>query len=175
MSIIHDALKKAQKDLQKQDDLTPDDIAANLHAYDHQDAASQTSSQTSSKKNKVLVGLICVFFLAIGIFTAINIGLFKESASSSSEVVQTQVKETTKKIAAFLPKKEVAPAPVVQQNDDTLQLKGTMLTNNKYVALINNEIYEIGEYIDSAKIINITLEKVELLDDTQIRTLYVKK
>ncbi|MCB9747710.1 MAG: hypothetical protein H6755_04800 [Candidatus Omnitrophica bacterium] len=47
--------------------------------------------------------------------------------------------------------------------------------DSKRVALINNEIYELGEYINGMKIININLKKVDLLNKDDIITLHVRQ
>lgn len=54
-----------------------------------------------------------------------------------------------------------------------LVLNGTSLIDGRRVALINDEIYEIGEVIDGKKITSINLNKIELSDNETVVTLRV--
>ena len=74
------------------------------------------------------------------------------------------------------PVKQVDPAVVnqTQPAQEALLLTGTMLIGKKRVALINGEGYEVGDFIDNKEIVNITLEKVELLSNGKMTTLHVR-
>ena len=58
---------------------------------------------------------------------------------------------------------------------DPIVLQGIMVRDNKNVALINDEIYEVGESVKGRKILNIDEDKVQILDHRKVRTLYLKK
>ncbi len=77
------------------------------------------------------------------------------------------------------------PAPVIPVPPETripastpaknnLALKGIVMDQNKMVALIDNGIYEAGDYVDGKRISRITLDKVELLDGDKIIILNVR-
>ena len=46
-----------------------------------------------------------------------------------------------------------------------LELNGTMLMDNRNVALINGEVYEMGERVEGYLITSITLKDVTLLNE----------
>ncbi len=58
-----------------------------------------------------------------------------------------------------------------RDNNSSIFLNGTVVVDGKRAALINNEIYKIGDIIDGKKIVNITLEGIELLDKDKIITI----
>lgn len=77
------------------------------------------------------------------------------------------------------------PAPAVAVSPGTqipvgtpakshLALKGIMINQNKMIALINGGIYETGDYVDGKRISKITLDRVELLDGDEIMVLNVR-
>lgn len=72
------------------------------------------------------------------------------------------------------------PKPVVKKVEknlppNTIVLSGITMMGDKRVALINNEIYQLGESVQGKKIVSISIEKVELEDSTgNITTLKVK-
>jgi hypothetical protein len=49
-----------------------------------------------------------------------------------------------------------------------------MVVDNQRVALINGEIYEVGDYINGKKIVDISLEKVDLLSGDDVISLSVR-
>lgn len=53
-------------------------------------------------------------------------------------------------------------------------LNGIMLNQNKVVALINGEIYEVGDYLNGKKVTKITMDRVELQDENEVLTLSVR-
>ena len=72
----------------------------------------------------------------------------------------------------YLFKKHEKKARKYSAND--LILNGTSIVDGASVALINDEIYEIGDVINGKKVISIGLDKVELQDDEKIFTLRVR-
>lgn len=56
-----------------------------------------------------------------------------------------------------------------------LVLNGIMMDQNKMVALINGEIYEVGDYIGDQRINKITLNRVELRDGDNVTILEVRE
>ena len=57
---------------------------------------------------------------------------------------------------------------------NNLVLNGIMMNQNKMVALINGEIYEVGDYIGEQKVNKITLDRVELRDGDEATILSVR-
>ena len=79
-----------------------------------------------------------------------------------------------------VPALSVAPPPEIKfpmgASAKNLVLNGIMMDQNKMVALINDEIYEVGDYIGDHKVTEITLDRVELRDDgNNVTILEVKK
>jgi len=79
------------------------------------------------------------------------------------------------------PAPEAKPVPVLHPEKEKpgqkyaqLVLTGIVTMNDRRVALINNEIYEIGDFVDGRKIVTIAIDKVELQDENGIITLPVK-
>lgn len=78
-----------------------------------------------------------------------------------------------------------APSPVTQPavpvavtetaTPESLVLSGIMMVEDKRVALINGEVYEMGEHIDGFKITNISLDRVELSNGVRTRVLSVRR
>ena len=62
----------------------------------------------------------------------------------------------------------VAPAPTrtitPSKTKFSLALNGTMMMGDRRVALINGDIYEVGEMIDGLTVVGITLKQVNLVD-----------
>lgn len=71
------------------------------------------------------------------------------------------------------------PDPIPKKNfyplNSGLNIEGIMVMENKNVVLINNEIYEEGEFLQGMKIIKISMDRIELLDNGKIKTLNVNK
>jgi hypothetical protein len=54
-------------------------------------------------------------------------------------------------------------------------INGVMVQNNKTVALINNEIFEVGETVNGKKIVNITVDRIDVLEKGEIKSFPVSK
>ena len=217
MSIIHEALKKAQSDLEKQGNSNPADqsitkLYEDMHRpSEERNKAADTSlkeksqrqpapgpcaqtltqkpassnissapaaqrgltqemtrhlraSPAPSKKKswfKLIVTLACLFLVGTGVLFGIFLYLSNDSAPTSSNVIQPKFSKTKN-----------APQPTAE---NPLILSGTMMMENKRVALINNGIYEVNDMVEGKKVLTITLEKVELLDGENIITLKAVK
>ena len=201
MSIIHEALKKAQADLEKKEnhDLTkmyeelhhplpqknkplePNRISSAENSVSQgslaatvlsPDTASPLKDKTEhlglkpslpSRKSwiKIIFILVFIFFVGSGMLLGIFPHILNQPYKSAPTIAEPK----------FSKSKEV-PQPTEK---NPLILSGTMMMGDKRVALINNEIYEVGESVEGKKIINITLEKVELLDGPNTLILKVSK
>ncbi len=78
-----------------------------------------------------------------------------------------------------------SPAPEIQPIEEEallsppaepeIKLNGVMITNGKNVALINGNIYEVGDKIRNMEIVNIATDQVQLRKGGEIKTISVKK
>jgi hypothetical protein len=170
MSIIHDALRKTQNKMDNKDakagqpgpDPTSDAqkdvniIYEKLHQkkVDHSvpPGSPVKSAKTQPEKKANQAGPVLFLFLlifALGgtvyfiYFKGKKINLPKPHFSSNS----SHSRKTK---------------PVPTYGDNEIVLNGTMMMGDRQVALINNEIYELGETVKGKKIVSISLQKVEL-------------
>jgi len=194
MSIINDALKKTQqafkpkKKNEVQEDPKPQD-GDTLNVYEKMykerdkkkelaDAAAQSGkksskgskTQTSNKAPEVFKTIFAFIFLIASLsFSFIFLSSYEplqEFLGSSSFSIGK--KETSRsKIAKYIPKKRKYKA-------DDLFLNGISIIEGAKVALINDEIYQIGDTVNNKKITNITRDEVELQDDEKIYTITVR-
>ena len=161
MSIINDALKKAQKNLKKIERKSNVIADEKKSKVDHHKEAPvnyvshpqsyQTSSspipKTEKKPLSELVGIYIVFIvLCIFIFKNIisnrNIDL-----SSIAKDTQATITSGAGKIFSFSSggnKSEFDHEKAVEELKKEIELSGTTMIENRRVALINNEIYEVG-------------------------------
>lgn len=194
MSIINDALKKAQLNLKKAEPPpppeekpvtpTPSKEPSTLNVYEklyQRQAAKQgiaapgkTISKTppeqkpstlkSAKKwLKVTATIaICVLFVTGSLIFI-----------SRLEPVQDFLK--SKKKPKFPKQTIMARKPSRQRTyrRGELILNGTSLIDGKRVALINDEIYEVGEIVDGKTITSINLNQIKLGNEKEVITLRV--
>jgi hypothetical protein len=183
MSIINDALKKAQISIKKTDkppekkpEPKSEPSTSNVYEklYQKQESAvkGQQEGKTADKKSPGLRSAkkwVKTFAMVI-ISLAILSGSFyflsrykpvKDFLSSLRKIPASR---------AYLPKQ--APKRRSYKPGE-LVLNGTSLIDGKRVALINDEIYQVGEIINGKKITSINLNKIELQDDEKIITLRV--
>ena len=70
--------------------------------------------------------------------------------------------------------KPVEPKKVAKISE-SIVLQGIMKMDDKNVALINDDIYEVGESVRGKKILSIAIDNVQIQDHRKVKTLYVKK
>ncbi|MBN1869874.1 MAG: hypothetical protein JW847_04780 [Candidatus Omnitrophica bacterium] len=191
MSIINDALKKAQlsfkkttpapaqeKKQEKPDSLTPSNIYEKLYQkrLDQQNPSvagkvqkekstdKKTPPLRSAKRWFKVSATVVIFLLLIsgGLFFAARLEPVQEFLQSLNK----DRNSSRDHIARYIPKKRV-------YKPGELVLNGTSLIDGKRVALINDEIYEVGEVVDGKKITSINLNQIELSDNEKIITLKV--
>jgi len=209
MSIINDALKKAQDNFEKNKsrkkvspDQTPpqspqgkaevdekkkapdkeahirnkmvnmyeklyerDDVFYNKTSSPSPTVVAENQSAAVEKPiKKKSVGIVYVVFIAIAVVSAYLMSpLGQDNFSSLKKISLLQMSQIQSK-----------PKPVY--DEDTLILTGIMSVGETKAALINEEVYELGESINGKKIVNISIKEVELMDDdNQIITLKVRK
>ena len=189
MSIINDALKKVQLNFKKTDkppvqekkqenpaDQSTSNIYEKLYKKqtDRQNASAPGKGQKkkeADKKTSTLrsvkrwiktsaVVAVCLLFLSGSFFFIARLQPVKDFFLS--------IKKTRSSSRAYITKH--APKRRTYKPGE-LVLNGTSLIDGKRVALINDEIYEIGEIINGKQITSINLNKIELRDNEKIITL----
>jgi len=153
MSIINDALKKAQNTLNAKESLT---VAPGTTDTEVIPAAVPPAKpilkeipvqprQPQRKQNKETLLVAVTISVCVAILAGMIV-LFNHIAATG------------------LPGK-TAPLPA-----DAFIINGVMVENNKTVALINNEIFEVGETVNGKKILNITLDRIDVLENGEIKS-----
>ncbi|HQP10039.1 MAG TPA: hypothetical protein PKV41_01490 [Candidatus Omnitrophota bacterium] len=187
MSIINDALKKAQfsfkkkeKPIEKKPDLPSDQSVSNVYEklYKTQGDLRKTASVSGDAKQKsslavksplpqrwlqTSVSIILFLALAYGGF------YFLEQYPPAQKLIRSfksKIFGSQARTAQTTPKKR-------KYKSGELVLNGTSLIDGKRVALINDEIYEVGDTVDGNKIISIEMNQIELSDNEVITTLKI--
>ena len=171
MSIIHDALKKAQNKLEGKQNT---DASEKMQSAERIETASsavpsrQTMSQPQSASSSPIPLILGLSLLALACLLFFLFPYLKKSKPQTPpQQISVQPQATLPKT---IPTTAVAAPPVTAPAQGTvspagaLTLNGIMMTGKKQVALINNKIYEVGDMVNDKKIIDITMDKVELLD-----------
>ena len=160
MSIIHDALKKTQTNLHTANPVTasPRPTNPNSMASPQQKSEPLISPSVKTSDAKMIV-FISIVLILVGIFAAYLVNLLL--SSSKSPVSQTpMVKQKN---------------PVYKLDKGAIVLSGTMMMGDRQVALINDDIYEIGDTIQGKKIIDISLKEVQLEENGRVTTISVNQ
>ncbi|VAW12670.1 hypothetical protein MNBD_BACTEROID05-845 [hydrothermal vent metagenome] len=188
MSIIHDALKKAQTNLEKETGKSfsiTDDKLYQTESIETLSENISANNRPQEKPNSTKKILLTGIFITLLITTSIAIYSLwspnKNTSLSLPTIVQINspepikpIKNVTDKITA----RPQTPKRVIRKpisNNSQILINGTMLMGGKHVALINGEIYEVGETIQNQKITNITLKNVEITNSLgEVTTLSVR-
>ena len=153
MSIINEALKKTQTKLE----------LAN---------PSRNNAQKEEKNIVLWVATVLIFIGFLGCTLA-----FIFLISSRNQSIATLPKEENKeynleiekqKLLSFVPKKSKQNSPGI------LVLNGIITMGNEQFALINNEIYKAGDYVEGRRILSISSNKVEIFYKGNTFTLKTK-
>ncbi len=192
MSIINEALKKTQTNLnnfkERPATVTDDRIATGQKTW--QPPAAQPSqsftqapssgpvatpppqAKRTSAKRWYLIVAAEILVLGLVAWT-----LF---------IMQPQLFQYSQQPTQYLPAiKTRSPAPVpaisvapeikyTPPQKNNLTLNGIMMNQGKMVALINGEVYEVGDYIGARRINKMTLDMVELRDGDELTILSVR-
>ncbi|MBU4332883.1 MAG: hypothetical protein KKD07_00400, partial [Candidatus Omnitrophica bacterium] len=120
--------------------------------------------------------LFCLIVSVIILATNTVLYYLKTRASSTAKTPISESSITQNPTVSNIMTTESAPINKSQQIETSIVLSGALMAEDKRVALINNDVYEIGESIDEKIITNISLNEVELLDKNGVRTIIkVKK
>lgn len=175
MSIINEALKKAQQDLKRTVLPVPVRAETSFEAETpppaSQPASAMFAPSPSKEKGKSWRMVVVWELLSLCVIGAF---LF---------VLQPQIFDILNKRnvppAAAQPAPVAAPAAApqtavirpIRPNKNAMTLNGIMQIENKWMALINDEIYEEGDYIKNKKIDKISSEGVTLVEGN--RTIFL--
>lgn len=195
MSIINDALKRAQKNMAKTDGKKQADKKAKPKAAEPSSTIKQAAdaakapvyptpisqkpktpppkkpstekakTKKKKKQEKMWYQTLSVIVAIFFLITGILIATLYFLKQRSSQGDADGIRRN------YQPKR-------IQRNykPGELNLSGTSLIENRRVALINGDIYEEGEIVDGNKIISIELKKVALQDPNgKVIMLRVKK
>ncbi len=175
MSIINEALKKTQSKLQtaqkisalptspQEPTLTPFSESNHFVSATLDPPSKEIRSQpTHWPLIFLILGFLILFII---IFTLLALSI-KKTSDSAIIVDRRETKEI------LIPQK-----PHTSQKDEyspPLKLQGVMMMKNKPAALINDEVYEEGEYIRGMHIQRISIDQVELSHKNQTIILKIK-
>ena len=178
MSIINEALKKTQSEFSEKEGQDVSNLYEKLHTKVEPETDKEPGTKTPEARPQLpsssqIPILLIIFVLLVGVFVATRSTETKKSSSSTKPI------NPIKKIASLIhvPKPTPQPKSIPKQvyKKGELVLNGTMkVDHNKTVALINNEIYQVGDSIDGKQIMSITMEGVELTDKGKTIFLTVK-
>ncbi len=160
MSIINDALKRAQQRMKKGNEETPADKSSVQDLTREQRPPSihpqhprPQKEGSSHKKKKVwyqtVTALVVLFFFITGILLATLFFLMKRSSSDADPSAAIR--------REYMPRvlnRKYKPGELV--------LSGTSFVEDKRVALINDDIYEVGDIVEGYRVTSIEIKEVEL-------------
>jgi len=192
MSIINDALKKTQlkfkkpkkkENAQVQEDPKPkEDAVVNVYEKMYKDRESNAkpssthiisekelpkSGQAPRRTNEWLKTAFAAIFLVTSIFFSFKFLSGYEPLGDFIRSKTGKVRSSRFHITKHVPKKRA-------YKPGDLVLNGISTIDGKRVALINDEIYRVGEIVNNKTITNIGHDTVELRDDEEIITIKVR-
>jgi hypothetical protein len=200
MSIINDALKKAQKSLTRTEKAsdkdpktpvspTPPDTPkshdgksiSNVYEKLHKPRVDQNKSTAPSKHGDEVVHMspqqrpaknwAKMAGTTLLILAFVAGGLFLAQQYAPVKNMFASIKKSSRRSGFQFSN---APAKKRKYKPGELVLNGTSLIDGRMVSLINDEIYEAGDVVNGMSVINIEMNKVELSDDQKITTLHVR-
>ncbi len=178
MSIIYEALKKTQKHLERKTQPASSSISATPTSSTISPQGPTTSSPT--KENKQILPVLLTI-AAIGLIgCAVVFFVIALQNRTAPAPLSSQPETTPFPTDEPIPPTEASPAPVLAETTQPIKdspqliLSGIIYTDSDQLALINNQIYRTGEYVEGKKIIRITPDKVELSDEGNIEILKTK-
>lgn len=160
MSIIHDALKKATEDAH--DNARQGEAAPAQAGLMQEEAPAKKMNNQRPQKTTLPVKLIWGLLITIGIILLNN--YFLQASRSKS------AQSHDDKFAAPIEMPSIKKAPITAEvqpilgnnKPDELLLTGIVYEDAEPMAVINNSIYTEGEFVNGAKIVKISEEKVVL-------------
>ncbi len=170
MSIIHDALKRVQANLQKDRKHT----APTGTETSSQETSTAEQPEQSRKLSPVLVIPLALIVLAGSAW------FIYQQALPYFPQLKTMVPKDFKGLKSFkLPEKQKDPQPLVKvalssDNKNTLNVQGVLDNSGQSVALINGKIYEEGDTVSGVKILKIGVDVIRILRNGREEELKVR-
>lgn len=177
MSIIHDALKKVQTNLQEQEQSGPKRFELEplgggpltppqpkVEPAPRKITASGTAPAPRPKSPK---GRLIFLFAALCAAAYITYTQYSPQIAPLKRSIQSMARSVP---AVTLP----APSPTPVADPNVLKLEGVMNNNGAMLALINGKIYEEGSAINGAKIVRIGENTVTISRDGEEEVLQVR-
>jgi hypothetical protein len=178
MSIIHDALKKVQKSMQK----NPDTSTPTTSSEGFIETLSSPESQQKSSSAQWIPTLVLVTLAVGGAFLYLRMQKNHQPKHLAEIVTAAPVKVAPPKVVSTpvpTPPASTTPAPVAPtpaaKPKPVLNIQGVMAQGSKNVALINDGIYEEGSVVEGQKILKISLNAITVEHDGHQEIIPIKK
>jgi len=165
MSIIHDALKKVQTNLDKKKSSARHNN--NTPPFAQRARSLSSDSQNTVKEyapDSILNGVVFLLITCLIVLLLYILNRPSHLRQTPQQYTATPASSIKFPSRAIHPTNISPPQKNMPQKNNETVLQGTMLMGNRQVALINSEIYELGESVNGLTITNITLKKVDLID-----------
>lgn len=187
MSIINDALKKAQKQMDEKE--TPRITTEEKPSFtDVENTTSQQLSQTPppaanldktppsphKTSKSTIPPLKIIQWALMSIIIAISLWFIQRYYSQTNALMPTSVATSPTKMTQPIAK-IIETESIEDSLRKTIHISGTMMMEDKRVAVINNTIVNIGDQIEGWTISEITLQNILLTKDGKDIQLKVKK
>jgi hypothetical protein len=186
MSIIHDALKKVQKSMQKNTQAVAPDV------HEASIVSPNPAEPVSSSQRKpypisitfLIAGTISVALVGIALVWHFNLLKLKTEPQPLAKIVISAAPtpapipfvQTAATPPAEIPVDVPPPAaPAPKEEPTVLNVQGIMANQNSNVVLINNEIYEEGAVVNGYKILKISLNAIAVEHDGKKETITIKR
>lgn len=175
MSTIHDALKKVQDDMQPQDvsaEKTPEPEKPynpfNAPPPLPEKKIAEENPEPPKKNSKKITNIIFIVIILCGlgysIFSLVTRFNFHQLKQFKASIFHTQIQQS----------KQAQPAVATPKGG--IRIQGIMAMGSRHVALINNDIYEVGDTVEEKRIKLITKNEVTIVDDAGVeKTLEISK
>ena len=184
MSIIHNALKKTQENLnetgdsKKVSDKKSEPSSSVISTASEKEQQTQTNKKTEMPviKNKRRSNKSFLLLVALLAFLPIIANQFIwKSTNEQLNTSSPELFKLTKSLSESMAQKKSVESQITPtqkastiQNKKDLHVSGVVTAGHQKMAIINDKIYEIGEVINDMTIINITMKKIELLKGEDI-------
>ncbi|MBF0620176.1 MAG: hypothetical protein HQL19_08420 [Candidatus Omnitrophica bacterium] len=179
MSIIHDALKKVQS--------KPAPVSTGEIPQTNDPFAPPAPDKGRDTNRSLTILMACVITVAVIVIFGILFKLVMDSTERTkitARNVALPAAATAQTSSQPPPPAKVLPLPLnfpplpaitKPPEPNTIKIEGVMDMGGKMVALINGNIYEIGQIFDGKMITNIGFDSVTIKDNGTIRTIPIKR
>ena len=151
MSIINEALKKTEEQLQKN---------------------STNNTSLRSKHSKIKLFLVSILILSAGILLGNFIFILLKNKTKTAQTPKENTLPLIQTKAALVP--PILPSPSLIEKKTpaaSFVLNGIFFSDNDGYALVNNQIVRENDFVDGAKVSLITANSVELVNADETLTL----